>query len=116
MTCFFKFFLFLFNFIYKINFRDEIYCQICKQLNNNPSYTSQARGWILLALCAGCFGPSKMFRNYLLFFIKNYAPSCYAEYIKGRLCRLYQNGIRKQPPCFVEYQVNIFSCFKYFEN
>ncbi|XP_063114886.1 unconventional myosin-VIIb isoform X2 [Cavia porcellus] len=83
--------------------RDEIYCQICKQLLENPKSSSQARGWILLSLCLGCFPPSERFLKYLLNFI-NRGPASYGPFCAERLQRTCANGVRMEPPTWLELQ------------
>jgi myosin-7 len=83
--------------------RDEIYCQICKQLTQNPSKSSHARGWILLSLCIGCFSPTDIFSKYLRCFILE-GPPGYAPYCEERLNRTLLNGTRHQPPSWLELQ------------
>ncbi|KAL3989236.1 Myosin head (motor domain) family protein [Acanthocheilonema viteae] len=93
--------------ILRPHIRDEIYCQICKQLTRNPSGNSCARGWILLSLCLGCFVPTDCFLPYLKCFIRQTCPTrCFGEYIERKLKRTLANGTRNYPPNSVEIQAS----------
>ncbi|KAL1490407.1 hypothetical protein ABEB36_013111 [Hypothenemus hampei] len=85
--------------------RDEILCIICKQLTNNYSRTSFARGWILMSLCVGCFSPSERFLPYLRAFIRD-GPPGYAPFTEKKLERTLRNGTRSQPPTYGELIAN----------
>lgn len=89
--------------IRKPSLRDEIYCQICRQLTNNLSQTSYSRGWILLALCVGVFPPSDELLNYLRSFLKQ-GPGGFGEYCYKILQRTLQINCRRQPPTTVELE------------
>nr|XP_020822854.1 unconventional myosin-VIIb isoform X1 [Phascolarctos cinereus] len=91
------------NGIQQPSLRDEIYCQICKQLSENYNKNSFARGWILLCLCLGCFPPSEKFMKYLLNFISR-GPPGYRSFCSERLRRTYANGVRTEPPNSLELQ------------
>ena len=57
-----------------IELRDEIYCQLIKQTNNNPS-PSALKAWKLFGICTGVFAPSLKLRmpllNHLVTIVEN---------------------------------------------
>ncbi|XP_066565263.1 unconventional myosin-VIIa [Amia ocellicauda] len=89
--------------ILRRDLRDEIYCQICKQLSENGNRNSYFRGWILLSICLGIFPPSERFHKYLQSFIRS-GPVGYAPYCVERLRRTLANGVRGEPPSWMELQ------------
>ncbi|XP_010901250.2 unconventional myosin-VIIa [Esox lucius] len=89
--------------IVRRDLRDEIYCQICKQLQENGNRSSFFRGWILLSICLGIFPPSERFIKYLQSFIR-FGPMGYAPYCAKRLARTVTNGVRGEPPSWLELQ------------
>uniref|UniRef100_A0A8C8LRK9 Myosin VIIBb n=1 Tax=Oncorhynchus tshawytscha TaxID=74940 RepID=A0A8C8LRK9_ONCTS len=83
--------------------RDEIYCQIIKQLVNNKNQNSSLRGWVLLSICLGIFPPTELLMQYLESFLGR-GPSSYGPYCAERLRRIVANGERGEPPCWIELQ------------
>lgn len=85
--------------------RDEIYCQLCCVVTNNPSVESRKRGWMLHLLCAGCFLPSIKFLSYYYAFLYEVAvgdDQRYANFTRRTLRRTNSNGMRFHPPSSVE--------------
>ncbi|XP_051752922.1 unconventional myosin-VIIa isoform X2 [Ctenopharyngodon idella] len=89
--------------IVRRDLRDEIYCQICKQLQENSNRGSFFRGWILLSICLGIFPPTESFIKYLQSFLR-FGPVGYAPYCTERLRRTVANGVRGEPPSWLELQ------------
>ncbi|KAI7856712.1 Rho GTPase activation protein [Circinella umbellata] len=58
--------------ITKGQMRDEIYVQVCKQLNNNPRGTSIKKGWEILCTVCITFPPSKNLESYLTQFVQQH--------------------------------------------
>ncbi|XP_019957019.2 unconventional myosin-VIIa-like [Paralichthys olivaceus] len=83
--------------------RDEIYCQICKQLVYNKNRKSRMQGWILLSICLGIFPPTDLLVKYLEKFVSR-GPDGYKAYCTERLRRILANGERKELPCWIELQ------------
>ncbi|KAI0983002.1 hypothetical protein GJ496_007096 [Pomphorhynchus laevis] len=81
--------------------RDEIYCQVMKQLTNNNVKRSYARGWLLMAHLLSSFVPSKLLYPYVEEFIVS-GPGCLSEFCLMRLTRTKANGNRREPPSWLE--------------
>eukprot|EP00475_Leptophrys_vorax_P039956 TRINITY_DN7329_c0_g1_i1.p1 TRINITY_DN7329_c0_g1~~TRINITY_DN7329_c0_g1_i1.p1 ORF type:complete len:440 (+),score=153.02 TRINITY_DN7329_c0_g1_i1:158-1477(+) len=54
--------------------REEIYCQLVKQLTKNPSESSIEKGWNMLHICLDSFPPGEALENYLQCWIRSNAP------------------------------------------
>jgi len=85
--------------------RDEVYCQIMKQLTENPVRPSEDRGWELMWLATGLFNCSQLLLNDLTHFLSSrqrvhpVAVDC-----MKRLLKTARHGQRKNPPHHVEVE------------
>jgi len=61
--------------------RDEIYCQVCKQLNKNPNFEHIVLGWKLMSVLVVAFPPSRDFENYLKSFIEKYTHTSWTSHL-----------------------------------
>lgn len=90
--------------------RDEIYCQVVKQLSNNPGRESIFRGWQLLCVLVVTFPPSKNFEPTLRSFIQQNKGQTegrvdiMAKYCYQRLSIIAKKGPRGKAPTVAEIE------------
>lgn len=89
--------------------RDEIFCQLCKQTNNNPKSDAAIRGWELMALVCSSFAPSKALIKYVCNYIQSSIPrdgdeGRFATFCLKRLSRTLLMGERRLPPSDTELE------------
>ncbi|KAF8995464.1 hypothetical protein BDQ17DRAFT_1250698 [Cyathus striatus] len=90
--------------------RDEIFCQLMKQLTANPNTESIFKGWQLLCVLLITFPPSKDFETYLHGFIQKHTTQqegrvdIMAKYCLRRLATISMKGPRGKPPNVVEIE------------
>uniref|UniRef100_A0A2C9M6J3 MyTH4 domain-containing protein n=1 Tax=Biomphalaria glabrata TaxID=6526 RepID=A0A2C9M6J3_BIOGL len=89
--------------IYRPSLRDELYCQLCKQLSNNPSKNSIVRGWVLMYMFAGSFAPTESLAPSLNSFLSEGPPE-FSDKIDWMLRRTCSVGTRTYPPSWLEFQ------------
>ena len=77
--------------------RDEIYCQLIKQLTNNPDAESTRKGFWLMAICLETFPPPEEFENYLECWLRAKAPSADQQRYIGTLHATVYGGQRHAP-------------------
>lgn len=92
--------------------RDEVYLQICKQTNSNPSLPSNIKGWELMLFCLSCFPPSRHLKKFLLSYFESTLGSDETdEKVKflvrdctERIEKIIVLGQRKQVPSITELE------------
>uniref|UniRef100_A0A672MWX5 Unconventional myosin-VIIa-like n=1 Tax=Sinocyclocheilus grahami TaxID=75366 RepID=A0A672MWX5_SINGR len=83
-----------------VELRDEIYCQIMKQMTNNSH--GMERGWQLLWLCCGLFPPSQLLLRYAQRFLESRPREPLASTCLQRMQTMLSIEGRKLPPHQVE--------------
>jgi hypothetical protein len=90
--------------------RDEIFCQIMKQVTNNADPNSTKKGWQLFAICSGTYPPSKELQPYMMYFCESHKNdenpeiADLAAQVQKRIFRTQEQGPRINVPTTVEIE------------
>ncbi|RCH92990.1 hypothetical protein CU097_006478 [Rhizopus azygosporus] len=104
--------------ISKGQMRDEIYVQICRQLNKNPRSESIRKGWEILCVVCITFPPSKNLESYLYDFVKQHHSikenqvDVYSQYVTVKLERICSRGARGKVLSIAEIERAMEAPFK----
>ncbi|KAG1525155.1 hypothetical protein G6F52_003578 [Rhizopus delemar] len=86
--------------ITKGQMRDEIYVQLCKQLQDNPNPASVHKGWELLCIVSVTFPPSKDLESYLSDFVEQHhhsidvKVSVISQHVSSKLVKICKRGAK----------------------
>lgn len=83
--------------------RDEVYCQLMKQLTNNRIQLSEERGWELMWLVTGVFACGQQLMKELVEFLKT-RPHPIAKECLKRVFKTHKSGPRMYTPYMVEVE------------
>eukprot|EP01133_Synstelium_polycarpum_P010708 gene10708-12454_t len=91
-----------------VDLRDEIYCQIVRQLTNHPKRDNKLRGWELMAAICGSFPPKQRLLKYVSSFLLHRGSDAdddgFAAYAFSRLQAVSALGSRALPPVEAEFE------------
>eukprot|EP01129_Flabellula_baltica_P009546 TRINITY_DN3916_c0_g1_i1.p1 TRINITY_DN3916_c0_g1~~TRINITY_DN3916_c0_g1_i1.p1 ORF type:complete len:360 (-),score=68.13 TRINITY_DN3916_c0_g1_i1:269-1321(-) len=96
-----------------IHLRDEVYCQICKQVTFNPSHEHTYEGWLLMKIVVNYFPPSRTLYPYVIDFISEHLLldkelngniADLAKYCLKMLDKISEVGARGRLPTYDEIE------------
>lgn len=99
--------------------RDEIYSQVCKQLNKNPRPSSIIQGWKLMSVLVVSFPPSRKLEDYLKYYIENFLDSedkdiqLLSKHCFRKLIRICIVGPRGKTLSIKEIEQNMNAAFNF---